>query len=76
MHRKIISLKKSNKYWVLRQTAIVITNAGCLSFFFETDVIRVFESPLLCIWEFECSVHIFRGPWLIIGLDKSFEFPN
>ena len=23
---------------------------------------RVFESPLLCIRPFECSVHIFRGP--------------
>ena len=23
---------------------------------------RVFESPLLSIWQFECSVHIFRGP--------------
>ena len=27
---------------------------------------RVFESPLLWIWQFECSVHIFRGPWLIV----------
>ena len=24
--------------------------------------VRVFESPLLCIWKFECSVHIFIGP--------------
>ena len=28
---------------------------------------RVFESPILCIWQFECSVYIFRGPWLIKG---------
>ena len=27
-----------------------------------SKTIRVFESPLLCIWQFECSVHIFRGP--------------
>ena len=25
---------------------------------------RVFESPILCIWQFECSVYIFRGPWI------------
>ena len=31
-----------------------------------SKAIRVFESPLLCIWQFECSVHIFRGPWFII----------
>ena len=29
-----------------------------------STAIRVFESPLLCIWQFECSVHIFRGPCL------------
>ena len=29
-----------------------------------SKAIRVFESPLLCIWQFECSVHIFRGPWV------------
>ena len=29
-----------------------------------SKVARVFESPLLCIWQFECSVHIFRGPWI------------
>ena len=27
-----------------------------------SKAIRIFESPLLCIWQFECSVHIFRGP--------------
>ena len=28
-----------------------------------SKAIRVFESPLLCIWKFEYPVHIFRGPW-------------
>ena len=28
-----------------------------------SKVIRVFEFPLLCIWQYECSVHIFRSPW-------------
>ena len=27
-----------------------------------SKAIRVFESPLRCIWQFECSAHIFRGP--------------
>ena len=26
-----------------------------------------FESPLPCNRKFECSVHIFRGPWFGIG---------
>ena len=30
-----------------------------------SKAIRVFECPLLCIWQFECSVHIFRSPWSI-----------
>ena len=29
-----------------------------------SKAIRVFESLLLCIWQFECSVHRFRGPCL------------
>ena len=29
--------------------------------------IRVFESPILCIWQVECSVRIFRGPCLSIA---------
>ena len=28
-----------------------------------SKAISIFESPL-CIWQFECSVHIFRGLWL------------
>ena len=31
-----------------------------------SKAITVFESPLLCIWQFECSVYIFRVPWLIL----------
>ena len=31
-----------------------------------SKAIRIFESPLLCIWQFECSVHIFRG--LLVSL--------
>ena len=27
-----------------------------------SKAIGVIVSPLLCIWQFECSVHIFRGP--------------
>jgi hypothetical protein len=30
-----------------------------------SKAIRVFVFPLLCIWQFECSVHIFRGPWYV-----------
>ena len=33
--------------------------------FSSNFAIRVVESPLLCIWRFECSVHIFRGPWIV-----------
>ena len=34
-----------------------------------SKAIRIFESPLLCIWQFECSVHIFRGPWVVEEID-------
>ena len=32
---------------------------------------RVFESPLLCTWQFECSVHIFRGPCIDQTLNRT-----
>ena len=34
-----------------------------------SKAIRVFEFPLLFIWQFECSFHISRGPWI-----RSFYF--
>ena len=34
----------------------------------------VFEYPLLCIWQFECSVHIFRGPWVDLPFWNKIEW--
>ena len=34
-----------------------------------SKAIRGFESPLLCIWQFEISVHIFMGPSLGLPSD-------
>ena len=30
--------------------------------------IRISEFPLLCIWQFDCSVHIIRGPCVSTGV--------
>ena len=44
----------------------IISRKNIKKIFGVSKAISVFESLLLCIWQFECSVYIFRGPWLIV----------
>ena len=49
---KVITAR-SQSNWVIKKPKKILGTS---------KAIRVFESPLLSIWQFEFSVHIFRGP--------------
>ena len=58
---KYIKLGHTISFYMLRKVFSPFFSKKILG---PTKDIVVFESPLPCNGTFECSVHIFRGPWI------------